>query len=91
MVDFAMNENRTIASAVASAIVAFAMANGNDASLENLEREAERLFRIVGDRMEESDREHRFSDVLADMGHLLRTVRTVKIEGSFDSYDTYAG
>ena len=77
---------------VAAVAVALAMAldNYQPGLMESFNREAERLFRIVHDALPK-EQAKAYEGGLMAVGHLLRTIKRVKLEGGYEGYDTYAG
>ena len=56
---------------------------------ESFHREAERLFRIISAEMPKEAKS--WEGGLMAVGHLLRTIQKVKLEGNYDFHDTYSG
>ena len=81
-----MTDESVAAVAVA---LATALENHYPGLTESFHREAERLYRIIHEKMPEEAKS--FEGGLMAVGHLLRTIQIVKLEGDYDVYDTYAG
>ena len=80
-----MSDESLAAVAVA---LATALENHYPGLTESFARESERLFRIIHDKMPRSAES--YEGGLMAVGGLLRTVQRVKLEGDYDTYDTYA-
>ena len=76
------------------AAIAVALATAMEAHhpgiTESFRREAERLFRIISDKVPEENRSSYEGGLMA-VEYLLGKVQAVKLEGDYDVYDTYPG
>ncbi len=81
-----MSDESIAAVAVA---LATAMEDHYPGFTESFSRESERLYRIIHDKMPKEAKS--YEGGLMAVGHLLRTVQTVKLVGDYDVYDTYVG